>query len=263
MTNLSNQGEARTRCHCGAPTVSASLAASQGRSLQRSLRRHSTPKPLRMPARLKLRPKLRQRKPSVMLPQRPRLLPPLHLKLHGPSRTKATEAGSSVSVPAADSVVSTPSKRPRGRPRKHPLPDPGQPVVKRPRGRPPSTPVSEGQIVVKRGRGRPRKHPLPDPNQPVVKRPVGRPRKHPLPVPVDAGPSSAAIAAKAEPAAVRVRGWSQARWPPAEERDPTIAIPSQACSGRLEAAMTTITSFFKRGPGRPQNADRRGAYAAR
>lgn len=47
-------------------------------------------------------------------------------------------------------------KRPVGRPRIHPKPDPNQP---------------------KRGRGRPRKHPKPDPNAP--KRKVGRPRKNP------------------------------------------------------------------------------------
>ena len=51
-----------------------------------------------------------------------------------------------------------PPRRKRGRPRKHPLPDPGSPQVKR-------------------GRGRPRKHPLPDPNAPQVPRKRGRPPK--------------------------------------------------------------------------------------
>jgi hypothetical protein len=52
----------------------------------------------------------------------------------------------------------TPPKRPRGRPRIHPLPDPDAP---------------------KRPRGRPRIHPLPDPDAP--KRPRGRPRKEAAP----------------------------------------------------------------------------------
>jgi hypothetical protein len=48
--------------------------------------------------------------------------------------------------------------------------------VKRGRGRPPKPKVllPEG---VKRPRGRPRLHPLPDPNVPVIKRPRGRPRR--------------------------------------------------------------------------------------
>lgn len=76
-------------------------------------------------------------------------------------------------------------KRPVGRPRKHPLPDPnGPPPVRRPVGRPRKHPLPDpnGPPPVKRPVGRPRKHPLPDPNAPPPpRRPVGRPRKHPRP----------------------------------------------------------------------------------
>lgn len=67
------------------------------------------------------------------------------------------------------------SRRPRGRPRIHPLPDPNTP--KRPRGRP-AKPKPE-TLKPKRPPGRPRTRPLPDPNAP--KRPRGRPRKNLLP----------------------------------------------------------------------------------
>ena len=66
-------------------------------------------------------------------------------------------------------------KRPVGRPRKHPAPDPDAP--KRPVGRPRKNPVPDPDAP-KRPVGRPRVRPLPDPNQP--KRPVGRPRKQAL-----------------------------------------------------------------------------------
>ena len=64
-------------------------------------------------------------------------------------------------------------KRPPGRPRKKPLPDPDAPKrgVGRPRKNPPPDPEAP-----KRKPGRPRVRPLPDPNQP--RRPVGRPRKN-------------------------------------------------------------------------------------
>ena len=51
-------------------------------------------------------------------------------------------------------------------------------AVKRPRGRPRKNPLPI-ETVVKRPRGRPRKNPLPI--EPSVKRPRGRPRKNPLP----------------------------------------------------------------------------------
>lgn len=76
-------------------------------------------------------------------------------------------------------------KRPVGRPRKHPLPDPnGPPPVRRPVGRPRKHPLPDpnGPPPIKRPVGRPRKHPLPDPNAPPPpRRPVGRPRKNPRP----------------------------------------------------------------------------------
>lgn len=75
-------------------------------------------------------------------------------------------------------------KRPVGRPRKHPLPDPnGPPPVRRPVGRPRKHPLPDpnGPPIIKRPVGRPRKHPLPDPNNPPPRRPVGRPRKYPRP----------------------------------------------------------------------------------
>lgn len=64
-------------------------------------------------------------------------------------------------------------KRPPGRPRKNPLPDPDAPKrrVGRPRKNPPPDPEAP-----KRKPGRPRVRPLPNPNQP--RRPVGRPRKN-------------------------------------------------------------------------------------
>lgn len=70
-----------------------------------------------------------------------------------------------------DAEVTT-EKRPVGRPRKNPLPDPALPKkpVGRPRIRPEKDPTAERRPV-----GRPRVKPLPDPNQP--KRPVGRPKK--------------------------------------------------------------------------------------
>lgn len=53
-----------------------------------------------------------------------------------------------------------PPKRPRGRPRIHPLPDPSAPVIKRPRGRPRKNPVPDGTepAVGKAKRGRPPKN---------------------------------------------------------------------------------------------------------
>lgn len=55
----------------------------------------------------------------------------------------------------------------------------GETPIKRKRGRPPK-PRPEGFQLIKRPRGRPRIHPLPDPDAPLVKRPRGRPRKNAL-----------------------------------------------------------------------------------
>ena len=63
-------------------------------------------------------------------------------------------------------------KRRPGRPRIHPLPDPG--VPKRPVGRPRTRPLPDPNAP-KRPVGRPRTRPIPDPDTP--KKPVGRPRK--------------------------------------------------------------------------------------
>ena len=65
-----------------------------------------------------------------------------------------------------------PRKRPVGRPRTKPAPNPN--IQKRPVGRPRKSPVTEPTLV-KRPVGRPRTKPLPDPS--IPKRPVGRPRK--------------------------------------------------------------------------------------
>ncbi|KZT00096.1 uncharacterized protein LAESUDRAFT_732601 [Laetiporus sulphureus 93-53] len=72
-----------------------------------------------------------------------------------------------------------PPKRPRGRPRIHPLAPESQ-VVKRGPGRPRKHPLPLESAVVKKPVGRPRKHPLPMEGE-VVKRSPGRPRKNPLP----------------------------------------------------------------------------------
>lgn len=64
------------------------------------------------------------------------------------------------------------TKRPVGRPRKNPPPEPTKP--KRPVGRPRTRPLPDPEAP-KRPVGRPRIRPLPDPNAP--KRPVGRPKK--------------------------------------------------------------------------------------
>lgn len=67
-------------------------------------------------------------------------------------------------------------KRPVGRPRTRPIPDPNAP--KRPVGRPRTRPVPDPNAP-KRPVGRPRTRPVPDPNTP--KRPVGRPRTKSIP----------------------------------------------------------------------------------
>lgn len=91
-----------------------------------------------------------------------------------------TAASPSRLAPAenASEPAHTVEKRPVGRPRIHPLPDPDAP--KRPVGRPRIHPLP-GPDAPKRPVGRPRTRPLPDPDAP--KRPVGRPRIHPVPDP--------------------------------------------------------------------------------
>ena len=80
---------------------------------------------------------------------------------------------------ASDPARAHPAERSRnlgGRPRKVVVVDPNAPpVVKRPPGRPRIHPLPDPNAP-KRPRGRPRIHPLPDPNAP--KRPRGRPPKH-------------------------------------------------------------------------------------
>ncbi|KAL1408172.1 hypothetical protein Q8F55_004977 [Vanrija albida] len=242
MTNLSNKDEARTRCHCGAPNCVGFLGRKPGEKSAKELAAALDAKAAEDARKAEAKAKRAERTAAAATAS------------PAPTGTKASETGSSVNVPTASGETGAPSKRPRGRPRKHPLPDPDKPVVKRPRGRPPKHPRVDGQIVVKRGRGRPRKHPLPDPNAPVVKRPVGRPRKHPLPVPADAGPSTAA---KTEPAAAKSEvGPKRVGRPPKTETRPS-PYPARRGPGRpsmVESAVSTITNFFKRGPGRPPKA---------
>ncbi len=127
-------------------------------------------------------------------------------------RGTAADPGQTTVKPARQSKAATapqPGAKPRGRPRKHPLPETvtPQPGAK-PRGRPRKHPLPETvtpQPGAKR-RGRPRKHPLPETvaaPQPGAKR-RGRPRKNPLPeVPVnDAAPEIIDMIAAAPPVVV-------------------------------------------------------------
>lgn len=91
------------------------------------------------------------------------------------ARQPGRPAGSKNKEKASREKDEVREKRPVGRPRKHPAPDPDAP--KRPVGRPRKNPVPDPDAP-KRPVGRPRVRPLPDPNQP--KRPVGRPRKQAL-----------------------------------------------------------------------------------
>lgn len=89
---------------------------------------------------------------------------------------KCVEPGKSEKpVLTEKNVSSNKPKRPVGRPRIRPLPDPDAP--KRPVGRPRTRPLPDPDIP-KRPVGRPRVKPLPNPDTP--KRPVGRPRKKSL-----------------------------------------------------------------------------------
>ncbi len=88
------------------------------------------------------------------------------------SAPKIKEPGS---ASAKEEAKQPENKKPRGRPRIHPIADPEAP--KRPRGRPRKSPCAAEKEKIPRGR--PRIHPKPDPDAP--KRPRGRPRKNPLP----------------------------------------------------------------------------------
>lgn len=72
----------------------------------------------------------------------------------------------------------TEERRPRGRPRKHPIEE-EEPKEARPRGRPRKHPIDEDKPKESRPRGRPRKHPIED-EKPKEARPRGRPRKNPI-----------------------------------------------------------------------------------
>lgn len=83
----------------------------------------------------------------------------------------ALQRSSEIKAKEKATTVTFKGKRPVGRPRTRPLPDPNEP--KRPVGRPRTRPLPDPDAP-KRPVGRPRTKPLPDPN--IPKRPVGRPR---------------------------------------------------------------------------------------
>lgn len=130
-------------------------------------------------------------------------------------------------------TVDKKGKKKRGRPRKHPLPEPSAEKATPKNGgqttkqKHSATKPLNGSIVPKKKRGRPRKHPLPEAGQlsPLtgfVKPNRGRLTEEPLSEPIDKKPSSAGITQAGEPKKKRGRPRKHPRPPEAAKTPSTV-----------------------------------------